>query len=68
MLILRSIKKIGEKIMKKLFIIIIVIIAVNYGANLLKEWHAGYELQQINKIEVTRCAEYLQQNPDGVCD
>lgn len=34
----------------------------------IKEWHAGYELQQINMQEVERCTEAMRMNPGLICD
>lgn len=68
MILLRSIKKIGEENMKKLLIIVLLVIGINAGIDLIKEWHAGYELQHINMLEVERCTEAMRLNPDLICD
>lgn len=38
------------------------------ATNFIKEWHAGYELQQINMLEVERCTEAMRMNPGLICD
>lgn len=68
MILLRSIKKIGEENMKKLIIIVLLVIGINAGIGFIKEQMNMHELQQINMLEVERCTEAMRLNPDLICD
>ena len=68
MILLRSIKKIGEENMKKLIIIVLLVIGINAGIGFIKEQMNTHELQQINMLEVERCTEAMRLNPDLICD
>ena len=68
MILLRSIKKIGEENMKKLIIIVLLVIGINAGIDFIKEQMNMHELQQINMLEVERCTEAMRLNPGLICD
>lgn len=68
MILLRSIKKIGEENMKKILIIVLLVIGINAGIGFIKEQMNMHELQQINEQMTEACTMYLQAHPDGVCD
>lgn len=51
--------------MVRLFIITLLIAGI--GA-ITSDFIKGYELQQLNQIEVTRCTIDMASNPDLICD
>ena len=57
-----------EMSMKKLFIIIILLVAVT---NIYKAINRQFELKELERVNhdmVEYCSIYLQNNPDAVCD
>lgn len=51
--------------MKKLVIIALLIVGIGAMAS---DFIKGYELQQLNQIEVNRCTIDMASNPDLICD
>jgi len=51
-----------------ILLIALLFTGINAGIGFIKEWHAGYELQQINMLEVERCTEAMRLNPNLICD
>ena len=51
--------------MIRLFIITLLIVGIGAMAS---DFIKGYELQQLNQIEVSRCSIDMASNPDLICD
>ena len=51
--------------MIRLFIIILLIVGIGAMAS---DFIKGYELQQLNQIEVNRCSIDMASNPGLICD
>lgn len=51
--------------MKRLVIIALLVVGIG---TLASDFIKGYELQQLNQIEVNRCTIDMASNPDLICD
>lgn len=54
--------------MKKLFVIIILLVAVTNIYKAINRYFELQELERVNHDMVEYCSIYLQNNPDAVCD
>jgi len=62
------IQNIGEQSMKKLLIIIILFVAVTNIYKVINRHFELKELERVNHDMVEYCTQYMQNNPDAICD